>query len=285
MLFQFSAHALIGGVEVSPEEMVAQSTVAIIRESNNLKEIVCSGTVLGAKLIVTAAHCLDEELSDRWYIGHGINPLENKLYPVAQFKYVQSVYSPVKSPIYEIAILITRESLAGLTAARIGKPSSLSESSKLIQVGYGYNLDEKTSDFPFYGVLKKLTDRSFYSMEGKQALISESQEIRISNGDSGGPVFLLDESGLVLHGVVNKTKVKNEKYFAVYTHPYYFQNWIDCSLSNEMKIPVAENRTEQYGCGEEPLLDIEELPAYNQMICQKHNPGWILTEDDGCWMK
>ncbi len=52
------AKAIIGGVPVSQEDQIAQSTVLLYGATNAGSGFLCSGTILNSQFILTAAHCV-----------------------------------------------------------------------------------------------------------------------------------------------------------------------------------------------------------------------------------
>ncbi len=191
---------ITGGNVVKPDSVMKLSTVKIKFESN----IFCTGTLIGPKHLVAAAHCVKGEMPTE--VRFGINP-----------ESAPDLTVPVKSWIYhpdyngrnfDVAIVMLKNEVpAQFTYAPLAKAKMLKAGMTVYYAGYGSLAeDSKASSNTLYWTAVKIdsidTERRSFSTEinGKGSCY----------GDSGGPGYIIDTEGscLLAAGVVNTASVK-----------------------------------------------------------------------------
>ncbi len=272
IIFSVHSHAIIGGFVPPMNDVLMKSTVAILSEYQGKMLVNCTGTVLSEYIVLTASHCVAEETGNKLFIGQGINPLKNPLFQVDKVKFVaKDFYTNENLGEHDIAILISSKKLIGMVPVKIGE-LSVSESSPLIQIGYGFNTKSDRYEAPSYGLLRRFNGAQFRELYNRQVIVNEIAGVQSQEGDSGGPLLMNENGKITIQGVLSSGS-EMEISDTLYAHPYFYQNWINCSLPDELKLPVGELK-EQFPCDSEPLLKVEDLPAYNEKLCRDYSTEW-----------
>jgi hypothetical protein len=249
---------------------------------------VCSGTVIHPQIVLTAGHCINEFTGNNLSIGWGTNALKGQQVAVTKFKYFPDVTT--KS---DIALLITATPLP-LTAVRIGNPSELEDMNlNLLLAGYGHRTEEgeNSVDHRDRGQLLFLRRTKIAKDNLPLLTVEQSSSSRITMGDSGGPLFRKNDQILILHGIVSQSVYSTintedgefNEFSTHYTHPFYYLNWMNCSLPESHKIRSNFILTHQVACDSVPLMDLSQLSSYNSQLCEKRRPGFKLDLEMGCW--
>jgi secreted trypsin-like serine protease len=289
---------IIGGEDVDKEPLIERSTVSLVVNFKGELTSLCSGSVIGRKIVLTAAHCLASLSTNELFVAHGKKALSSKFYKVSQFKYFFTDYFKpyTEENLLEgrdIALLITEEELP-LDIVKIGSPASLSTGNLVLQAGYGFTSAEEnesdTPDISSLGNLFMLDVNRFLKLSSKAIHVEEKEHHRIAGGDSGGPLFKKIENELILFGILSQSGIettyeslKPSKYTAYYTHPNYYSDWMNCSLSDELKITIENPDLQQVPCDNQPFLSLWELAKFNSHQCQTQRPGFNIVEQYGCW--
>ena len=304
MLFlsqSFASPLIIGGENVDQEPLIEKSTVSILSRFNGVLSSFCSGTVIHRSLVVTAAHCLANRETDELYISFGKDVRHGQLYEVEKFKYFFAGYYDqiTQQNLLEgrdIALLITKEELP-LRVVEIGYPVELLKQKEVIQAGYGLirerSSDHTGTDFSALGYLFMLSNNTFSRLVDRAVEVGENIAHKVAGGDSGGPLYVKEENRLHLHGVLSQSGATTiiddgggttiDNYRAYYTHPYYFLDWMNCSLPDSLKIHSSYELKDQVACDGQPFLSISLLTHFNKKLCENQRPGFIFTESYGCW--
>jgi secreted trypsin-like serine protease len=283
---------VIGGAQVPSDSPILKSTVSLLMNYKGKLQSFCTGTVLNSFTVLTAAHCLAELSDTDLYVSYGASALSGPRFKIKYFKYFSKDYYSNQFVLehQDIALLVTEEELP-LIPLEIALPNKLLNNSGLIQAGYGHTT-ESCDDGPCYiedtGDLMMKLDGIFSSINERVVSVDETKVSRIARGDSGGPLLILENEKLQLHGVLSQSTASSDidgtryNFQALYTHPYYFINWINCSLPSELQIASPIISSEQVPCDNLPLLSSIQLVSFNKERCEESRKEFSLV-DNSCW--
>ncbi|MBS1963504.1 MAG: trypsin-like serine protease [Bdellovibrionales bacterium] len=235
LALSFSAFAsssstnIIGGTNVSDSDPDGASTVALVATLSK-GQAICTGSLLSASLIVTAAHCVTDErggvLSPKAMtivFGSDVRAKNRILAPVAGLKRHPG-YDPEASgkDLNDIAVVRFAGGLPpGFRPAKLLSASTaIPNGGAAVLVGYGVNT--MAGGGSGAGVLRKVTaevaDGKFAKTE---VLIDQRNKKGACHGDSGGPAFARKGKDLLLWGVTNRGYPDNGPddcvHYSVYT--------------------------------------------------------------------
>ncbi len=192
------SYGILGGQDVVGSDPVARSTVMLLNLETNE---ICTGTAVSDQALVTAAHCVPQE-KENLQIFLAVNPLDEKsdVETSAISKIVvHSDYNaaePMKS--VDLAILHLREKLPiSYQAVSVAKASAFKVGQDILLAGYGNNSSQEIEGF---GRLRQVR-ASVSEIAGSFFEVDQSLGKGICDGDSGGPVFVVEGETLTLLGV------------------------------------------------------------------------------------
>ncbi|QDK38125.1 trypsin-like serine protease [Bdellovibrio sp. NC01] len=206
-----SAHAIVGGRPVT-DGSFRQSVALVFKNSasESQGEAYCSGTLLNAKYVITAAHCLvlgakqfklttDEFQKRTWiYVGDSQVESTRPLLP-AQFQTVRFFMPPQNDSIFsDLAVLELNEAV-DLQHYQIQiAPLAVADKSmigrELIHVGYGMTDNQGPKGTKS---LMSLPLRSLNGYDGLQVGEYQRSGPSACHGDSGGSAYLIDQDGVL----------------------------------------------------------------------------------------
>lgn len=176
---------------------VGSSAVVKLRiVSTQDDRFLCSGTVIGDRVILTAAHCL-EDVSSNNRIERVDVLVGNSTFSTTNFAYHPSFNSPDEAN--DIGIVVTNTNLPTNHNSIISSSKSLQVGEDLVIAGFG--LDENGNN----GFLRAgyNTISSFSSKAISLRFADSNGDTNTCSGDSGGPLFIQRDSTWVLAGVTS----------------------------------------------------------------------------------
>lgn len=216
--------AIMGGDLVKFTDRAAFSTVGLIAQiemkDGKREGFSCTGSILEASYVVTAAHCIPEVTADvkkaELYVVFGLDQSK----PSRQN--ARLVVGTVVHPQYNSNAKRTEEmhdialvKYDGTTPVGYGAASLLTDYSKLVPkmnilvAGYGVNQTDgvnKKNDYKLYQTRLEMLG----AMNDTELVLKQYPGKGVCHGDSGGPAFVEESNGkLLLWGITSRVSGTN----------------------------------------------------------------------------
>lgn len=223
--------SIIGGNDVVPTEISAQSTVILY---DTVKKAVCTGSLIGNNLVLTAAHCLGQD-PKKSYVVFTLNLSK------ATQQMARPVVGAIAHPLFaqvrgrratdvgDIALI----KYQGTTPTGYRPVNVLPNSSILKNglpttvVGYGMSDSIRKTGV---GILRQVSTTISNARFSQTELQLEQRTGRgACHGDSGGPAFIVSNGVYYLWGVTSRgdQDLKDQcNTFSVYTNVLAYMKWI-----------------------------------------------------------
>ncbi len=234
-------YSIINGKSLENNDPLAKSVVAIVKSfhiSNNEPQFFshCTGVILTANKILTAAHCAENIEKSRVVVGQDIKKSlkdHKNIYEIKKvyFKPDYKKTDEVGINNLDLAILELKKPITGFSKREFSIDRADVTNELLIIAGYGrtslhqfdlQSLELKKADY---------TDSKIVANEGI-IRIQEIEKTGVCTGDSGGPLFAQNNNQLKLVGIaiaVEKFKSALQKVKACYGESVF----LDLSLHTE----------------------------------------------------
>jgi secreted trypsin-like serine protease len=221
--------AIFGGDEVNVNDVVATTTVGLY---NAKAGYLCTGSLYGKNMIITAAHCLEGSPTDL-QVRFGVDMRKPAL--------IRQVIAGQRNTRYTGKIQLNMGDVSVLkyegtippgytTAPILTNYSVLSKGAKIVAAGYGISSPSRGKG---EGILRKITlkvkDPTYSATE---IAVDQSMINGVCSGDSGGPAVVKGNDGrLYLWGVTSNGAglpvVRPCMFFAVFTRVDTYLPWIN----------------------------------------------------------
>ena len=180
------AHAVIGAVVDRDVTQLTAEYPEVVRLQS--KTEVCSGTIIGPRAILSAAHCADLEHSFVEYRGkrYGLNFARSAEYPAAD---------------HDVAVAITDREIEGAHFAEIG--AGLRHGSTIFLAGYGCTKRGGPAGPLHLGQTRVI------GMDADHVLSFQPRGGVLCQGDSGGPAFIKEKGRHVMVAVNSSGDIKD----------------------------------------------------------------------------
>lgn len=222
-----TASTIIGGQLPQSAELVSQYTVGIAnRATGNL----CTGTIIGKRLIFTAAHCVDKPSRIMVLFGHNLKQAQIMIQ--ASKIAVNTGYRqrrPFNVDIGDVALIEIEQDIPPThQVAKIVPAYYFPYDTDLLTIaGYGVTsgITKKNS-----GLLRQTKVRVIDGRYGdSEFVVDQTNGSGACYGDSGGPAFLYTKGQLLLIGVASRVGNNGAdpcKGVAVYSNAGYYRRFI-----------------------------------------------------------
>lgn len=205
------------------------------------KSAFCTGTLVEADVVITAAHCVAGKGADELLVAYGADDVSNtddelfhRVYAVEHhpdFTQMSCDDPWVKCPITDeaawndVAVILLREPIIGATCAPILPPArfgaALTVGTDLRIAGYGQNWIEESSKL--YAGDVPIVLKTGHEIE---LGLTGPTEPNACFGDSGGPAYVADSGHVAVTGITSRSAYQAVcGQGAVYTLPGAYSDW------------------------------------------------------------
>ena len=229
-----STENIVHGKNVKTAEGVAQSIVALVSQMEK-GQALCTGTILANDIILTAAHCVDEN-PDRLVI---VFKSQVKAATAAD---VRNADAYTQNPRWnhataegqgDLALIHFQGGLpAGYAPVKLAnKNLSLAQGTQILMAGYGVTNGLSSAGA---GTLRQ-TQSSIIGKHSVTEMITDGHKSSVCFGDSGGPAFVLQGDQYVQWGVANSVMNQACNEASIHTSVMSYETWIRQTAANLRK--------------------------------------------------
>jgi V8-like Glu-specific endopeptidase len=233
---------IVGGEIPNPESIISRHTVGLYAMDVGA---LCTGTIIGKRLILTAAHCVDKTRKLAVFFGPSI---ENPEYAIGAEKVV--IYGQYetrqnqKIDIGDMALVLLKKDIPPTHLITPIVPSDYVPAADQIFVIAGYGVTN--------GILKDasgtLRMAAVRLVEGElgdsEFVTDQTLGSGACFGDSGGPAYVIANDELYLAGVVSRVANKNGdpcKGIAVYSNAGHFRPFLQRAVK-QLTTPTSSQK-------------------------------------------
>lgn len=223
---------IVGGIRVTAADVITKSTVALVQPDGRQ---FCTGSLIDARHVLTASHCLADYTDSKLYIAFGL-VAQNGAYARARLRVASSYVvheqfdtsaldqDVASRPPNDIALITLSQAAPAAygPVGMLGQNDALSMGETLTLAGFGLT----NAFFGTSGVLRKVESKLHaVSTIAKEIEFGDSPGRSACMGDSGGPAFVKRNDNLYLVGVTSRGSGSCNAN-GIYTDVRAFRNWI-----------------------------------------------------------
>jgi V8-like Glu-specific endopeptidase len=219
------ASGIVSGHRVSRQDELSHSVVALVSESSR-GQALCSGTLLANDLVLTAAHCVEDN-PDRLVVVFGSQvkaAKQENMREVDGYEQNPRWHQPTADGRGDLAIVHFQGDLpAGFKPVRLATKESVLEAGAVVRMlGYGVT---NGSTHAGAGVLRE-TETTILKMHSPTEVVVDGTKTSVCFGDSGGPAFVKQGSNYVQWGVASSVTSSDCNEAAIHTSVISYRKWI-----------------------------------------------------------
>jgi secreted trypsin-like serine protease len=244
-----SREGIINGHVASSNDTNTKSVVGIYLDtkmgSRPLRQL-CTGTLIAKDLVLTAAHCMDENITDRadkLLVSFGGKTIKTEadlqlvtLRRVARMKHHENwepiiAVADIQAPLYDIALLkLEEEAPGGFVSAQLPSADlTLNEGNEVMVYGFGYTGQSKLVEADNLMSANLKVNNWEFSPTHFQSLVDPTGTC---SGDSGGPAFIKDNNGKLVVVGVTSFGDKSCHVSSYFTRVPTFKNWLTKAIQS-----------------------------------------------------
>ena len=223
--------SIVGGRPVSPQDPIYKMTVAL---SSSVNTAFCSGILVSAEVVLTAAHCLAEQTGQIYVTFGSPAGTQGTIFRTVTSFQTHQLYDPdfhstlsPTQPRYDIAIVrLNQRAPVGALIADLLSPSDVLRSGEQLELA-GFGSQKYIPHIP--GKLMALTS----NLQQVFRVASEFSIVPVSGqgpcrGDSGGPAFVTRQSERYVAGIASRGDLCEGQ--GIYTDVSSFYGWVAAVL-------------------------------------------------------
>ena len=256
----FAGDRIVGGETVRAGDPIKSSTVLIVGQVGPHEQFICTGSLIDRDTIVTAAHCVAENLNapidpKNMVLIFGLSApktaAEAKQTPMVQvagYKYAPGwkgapTGKEQGGDTHDIAIIhFDGELPPGYAPATvIGQNVPLKQGVEVTLAGYGIDTTVKSPADPDQGagILRKVSGVTVAGAASQNEIVVQRKAGVSCQGDSGGPAFVDFNGKSYLWGVTSRGDAKCE--MGIYTFIPAYADFINQAANSLRSSSASEN--------------------------------------------
>jgi secreted trypsin-like serine protease len=219
---------IVNGERVTQKMIMSKAVVALMIKSKNGQSL-CSGSLIAPQIILTAAHCVDDD-------PERINIIFAPSIKKGNTKTIRIADRILPHPLWHKHTAAGEGDLALVHFSAsapneykpikiVSKNFNLTKDQQVLLAGYGVT-DGLSHASP--GILRQ-TESSVIDRHSETEVVLDGDESSVCFGDSGGPAFILQNNQLIQWGVASSVSNRACNDTAIHTELMRYLNWIKTS--------------------------------------------------------